>query len=77
MKKYEIAFLGAGIALLTAIILPIVAVYISTATIENWFVLYFGLSGLGFGFISIFLFRWGHNLLIAEQMQKMLDKSNN
>ena len=78
MSKKGIAFLGAVVALLSALILPMVAVYIATiAPEEEFFILYFGLSGLGFAFISISLFRWGHNLLMAEQLQKALNNSDN
>ena len=78
MSKRDIAFLGGTVALLVAIILPMVTIYIATiAPEEDFFILYFGLSGLAFVFISISLFRWGHKLLMAEQLQKLLESSNN
>ena len=73
MSKRGIAFLGAVIALLMAIILPVAAVYVAYVAPEyEFFFFYFGVSGVAFAFISIFLFRWGHKLLVAEQLQKLL-----
>ena len=47
MSKRDIAFLGGTIALLVAIILPMVTIYIATiAPEEDFFILSFGLSGL-------------------------------
>ena len=77
MPKHNIAFLGSGVALLTTLILAIMAVYISyIAPQKEGFIFYLGLSSLGFVFISVLLFRWGHKLLMAEQLQKMLDDAN-
>ena len=78
MSKSDIAFLGAGVALLVATILPMAAICISAiAPEEEFFILYLGLSGLAFAFISISLFRWGHKLLMAKQLQKFLESSEN
>lgn len=76
LKHNSILLMGA-IALLVAIILPIVAVYIATTSPESEeIILYLGLTAFTFAIFSILLLRKASEIFTAEQLKKLVKNSN-